>query len=156
MPIRTVIRKGLKWGGAPLAVVLVVAWIGSAWRAFASPTFGPHQFGVGRGALFWVAYPPGRPIFESFAFHPTLGPFFWWFRYEANAISYMLAIPLWPFLLLTLIVTGFAWRADLIARRRAMLGKCAKCGYARSGLPPGAVCPECGSAAAVAASDAKA
>jgi len=57
-------------------------------------------------------------------------------------------IPLWAPLLLTLIVTGLAWRADTLARRRAMLGKCPTRGYARTGLAPEAVCPECGSAAA--------
>ena len=58
-------------------------------------------------------------------------------RYEA---------PLWSPLLVTLLITGVAWRVDALARRRAGLDLCPKCRYDRAGLATGAVCPECGRA----------
>jgi hypothetical protein len=52
----------------------------------------------------------------------------------------MLAAPM-----LALSILG--WRLDILAGRRAQLNLCPKCNYDRAGLAPGAVCPECGSAA---------
>jgi len=151
MRIATAIRKSVKWGGAALAIVLLVAWIGSGWWAVHSPILGDNRFLLGSGAVAWVSYPALRSLSDSWRWiYDSPFPFVWWFSYVDNGGYYCLHIPLWAPLLFTLIVTGFAWRADLIARRRAMLGKCTKCGYARAGLAPDAVCPECGSAAAVA------
>jgi hypothetical protein len=57
-------------------------------------------------------------------------------------------IPLWwPLIVACLAATVGAWRLDSLARRRARLNCCPKCNYNRAGLAPGAVCPECGSAA---------
>ena len=38
-----------------------------------------------------------------------------------------------------------------VARRRLRVGECAACGYDRRGLGAGAICPECGAGAALAA-----
>ncbi len=152
MRILTAIRKSVKWGGAALAVVLAVVWIGSGWWGLSLPNFGPHHFSVFKCAAVWMTDPMGisRNV-ESFSFYSIQGGCFWWVRYYTIASTSTLYIPLWIPTLLTLIVTGFAWRPELIARRRAMFGKCVKCGYARNGLAPGAVCPECGAAAVAAA-----
>ena len=58
-------------------------------------------------------------------------------------------VPLWAPFLLAAGATVLAWRLDTLARRRARAGFCPKCGYNRTGLAPGAVCPECGAAAIV-------
>jgi len=151
MRIRPAIRKSVKWGGAALAVVLLVAWIGSAWWAIASPSFRLQRAWVGGGGLGLITYSGNWPFdIASFELGPSELPFCWWFDHIRKPQISVRLIPLWAPLLLTLIPTGFAWRADLIARRRAMLGKCTQCGYSRAGLTSDAVCPECGAAAGAA------
>ena len=157
MRIRTAIRKFVKWGGAALAVVLLVVWIGSAWYGVISPGFGRQQVGVLAGTFFWQSYvDPDRALPAAFFSRPTRKPFTWRFRYMDGDDGFSFLIPLWFPLLLTIIPTGFAWRPDIIARRRSRRGACMKCGYARSGLAAGAVCPECGTAPAAAGAAAKA
>lgn len=46
----------------------------------------------------------------------------------------------------TIAATLTAWRLDVLARRRARIGLCAKCHYDRAGLAASTVCPECGTA----------
>ncbi len=60
-------------------------------------------------------------------------------------------LPLWAPAVGCLAGTVIAWRLDTLARRRARVGFCPKCGYDRTGLvgvggAAGAVCPECGAA----------
>lgn len=66
-------------------------------------------------------------------------------------------LPLWPGLLANTAIYGGAWFVILAgvpagyrlirARRRSRKGKCATCGYDRTGLADDAVCPECGASA---------
>jgi len=145
MRIATAIRTSVKWGGAALAIVLLVVWIGSGWWFVSSPRIGRHVLAVTDGSLmdyhFLNSVTGG---FARFVMDSARGPFRWWFEYVELPNAAVCIIPLWAPLRFTLIVTGFAWRADLIARRRAMLGKCPNCGYARAGLAAGALCPQCG------------
>ena len=157
MRILPAVRKSVKWGGAALVVGLATAWIGSAWWYVVSPTFGAHQFGLGLGRLSWLTEPSAASVFGSWYWRECSNfPFFWWFQYTTGPKRCGLYIPLWPALLITLIATGFAWRADLIAHRLAMISSCMKCGYSRTGLAAGAVCPECGAAPLAAVKAAKA
>jgi len=57
--------------------------------------------------------------------------------------------PLWPIPLLFWAAGVPILRSGIVARRRAMAGNCAKCGYSLAGLGDGAACPECGKAGAV-------
>jgi hypothetical protein len=58
-----------------------------------------------------------------------------------------LLIPLWWLIVPPLFMTAAAWRLDLLAGRRARLNLCPTCHYDRTGLAPGAACPECGAGA---------
>ncbi len=143
------IRKTIKWGGAAATVLLLAVWIASGWwRIFlsgpggATLRFWPGAFGVGRVAN--VAPSPGIQYGRVDDM-----PYQWWFaRYHDLAGSWTISIPFWFPFLLCLGMTVIAWRRDALIHRRERLGLCPKCNYDRTGLAPGVVCPECGSAAA--------
>jgi hypothetical protein len=100
-----------------------------------------------RGAFPWALGIETRPT-------PTRGWHFkcesrpsstiWMVRVPSDTVRGFYSIPLWIPLLLASGSTLFAWRRD---RRGARAGCCARCGYSLAGLPPVAVCPECGRAA---------
>jgi hypothetical protein len=67
----------------------------------------------------------------------------WWPDYARVGSTWILDIPFWMPLAALGVAAGLLWRTHLIARRRSRAG-CPACGYSRSGLAPGAPCPECG------------
>jgi hypothetical protein len=73
----------------------------------------------------------------------------WWYSTDLAATSARgwsqdeIALPLWPAILLLLILT-LVLHYEPRAKRRQRLGQCLACGYDRRGLPDGAKCPECG------------
>ncbi len=152
----------MKWGGAVVAALLVAAWIGSAWRYVVwtsttgdwvsvdagrlvvgqfGPGSNPAKFRILRaGSTPGFTRPPGWHSGETLTSFSSN----WWFSGTKLGSFRVRAAPLWVLVAPTVVLTGAAWRRDAIARRRAMAGCCAECGYDLRGLREGAVCPECG------------
>ena len=143
------IRKTIKYGGAALTVLLVVAWFISAKWAMG---YGSPQMLVLLSREGFVASVYNDP------FLPDVGWFVWsaqeaetwrwWFEYLPMRTGKQLSVPIWTVTLLALIITALAFRLDTLARRRERMNLCKHCGYDRTGLAAGTVCPECGGAAA--------
>ncbi len=151
------IRKTIKWGGAVVTVLLVVAWVGSGWF-FVSCTFGrPITETSGRlrsvhivnGVVRSSSFTGMAGVFLPHGLDAGLarGSFRWDADYFDSYTSASVVIPLWPAVVMLSLATGTAWRLDTLARRRERLNHCPKCNYDRTGLAPGAVCPECGAGA---------
>ena len=151
--LKRVLRKAVKWGGAGLTVLLLVVWVGSGcyranWRIAAgtSVEIGAGRLEYSEVSLFsdlarhgWAT--PEVGLRSIAAGEPELN---WSFRRADLGKALFVFIPLWPAVLLSLLATAAAWRADAKYLRRARVGMCPACGYDRAGLAPGAVCPECG------------
>ena len=73
------IRKTIKWGGAVVTVLLVVAWIGSGWGEIEWESNSGQWIGLGAGRLLiggtlGLASSPFGPGWKSSAIHFTLFP----------------------------------------------------------------------------------
>jgi hypothetical protein len=145
------IRKTVKWGGAVVSVVLLVVWVGSGW-----------WYAKWGGSDWSVVLTPGSisltdygklvpPEFHGWACgaHHFQFPWQWSFQTERGGGYHGYFVPLWALAFACILPAAIAWRLDILARRRARIGFCPKCGYNRTGLAPQAVCPECGAAAIV-------
>lgn len=148
------IRKTIKWGGLVITVLLLVVWIGSAWRGVARVSSNWSISTVG-GQFVYNSLPHTVPPVHrtwNIVRVPSQVKFNWWYSSAypmgpGRGSMWALQIPMWPLVLLTLATTSTAWWLDVLAQRREREGKCPKCGYDRAGLASGAVCPECGRAA---------
>jgi len=140
------IRKTIKWGGAAVTVLLVVVWIGSAWRELGWYTARATNVHIAGGQMGFLYFSGKGSSSAQPGLHwePVNWPFKWWFFWVHNAYYTSLMIPCWLPLACVLPPTVVAWRRDTLARCRAKLNLCPKCGYDRTGLAAGAKCPECG------------
>ena len=137
-----------------IALVILATWIASAGRPWLCGV--QHEprwataIGSGRVKVWWAragAFSPEDGWIASWYRGLDGAPIRWGCSASFGAVR-VVAIPLWLPALLSLLATATAWRADAKCLRRAREGACPACGYDRAGLAAGAVCPECGSAAA--------
>ncbi|HMN40150.1 MAG TPA: hypothetical protein PKE29_04845 [Phycisphaerales bacterium] len=148
------LRKTIKWGGAAVTVLLVVA---STISMFWSLQWNGRSSAVGldRARLIVVHDgPPGASLPPSISRTPP-GWYAvrivrravpcWWPETFTSPIGTGVSVPLWLALVPALVASIAAWRLDTLARRRARVGCCPKCNYDRAGIAKDAVCPECGS-----------
>ncbi len=137
----------MKWGGTVLTVLLLVAWVGSAWWEAAVRCPPTIRAGVQAGVLFMSWETPWSPWPASF--ECVIGPrpgvsWTWWFDVfrlplpKGGTVS-CIRIPIWFLSLATGLCSAWLWNRD---RRRAP-GLCCNCGYDLRGNPS-SVCPECG------------
>jgi len=152
MHSRPIIRKTSKWGGTFAAILILAAWIGSAWRHvdYIAPTGHYVAVGMGRIAFGWIDPMTGiRRGFRVFEWR-NKQPFFasrtfdWSFDQWSLPMEWGVQVPGWVPVLIVTCIAGSGWYYAAAARRRAGVGLCAKCGYSLAGLPPGGPCPECG------------
>lgn len=158
----------MKWTGTGLSVVLlvlticsvpwVVRWNGqNGWWVGLIPLcleLG-HQSSPRAGSVGWNAYLIGSDWTPFLHFEYNTQD-----RYWATSLTGVLSgkvssiagvrywyvrVPTYALLLPVLLATSFVWRLDRIARRRAHVGSCARCGYDLSATPSDSICPECGS-----------
>ena len=148
-PSRT--RRILKWTGAGLSLLIVIAWIVSLWFQLSHKLTPDAAFVVDEGYLS-IAYFEGdvtavleHPI--GITGHGYLRAGLTWPRIGKDWVissSYYggiwIGLPLWLLLLLTAIPTAWLWHRD---RRRVRPGCCLRCGYDLTGNTSG-VCSECG------------
>jgi hypothetical protein len=145
MKPRPRIRKFFKWGGLVVSVLLLTVWVGSAFVTCSWMSGSGHEIALDKGRIFYQWYQRTK--------QPQLPVSKWWTRpqpqisfaldYAQSNVRWFVAIPVWPFVALSLATTAAAWRMDIIARRKSRLGGCPACGYDRTGLAPAAPCPEC-------------
>lgn len=130
-----------------MTVLLVVVWVVSGWVLVGWIGRLGYAVGIGEGTVSVTHWPSRETSETHFGWGAETGPFefYLWFRTFRSGRMWVYAAPLWLLAGLVLIVTARAWRLDALARRRALLNLCAICRYDRTGLPPGASCPECGS-----------
>jgi hypothetical protein len=142
------IRKTIKWGGAAVTVLLVVVWVGSRWGG---AWYYGKQFhaSVGGGRFQLDYYSNGAPFvatgFSAGIDEWPIGPRFelcGFFRF--NPTAWVVWMSILPLAAVPGAASLCAWRLDTLARRRAKLNPCAKCGYDRTGISKDAKCPECG------------
>ena len=142
------IRKTIKWGGAAVTVLLVVVWVGSGWWWIGRTEYGHFHpvIGNGRITLIYTTYPLNLSHRVPGIYVERLESIWWaWgFEWENYGGIRALRMPLWPFALASSASYALAWRLDTLARRRAKLNLCPKCGYDRTGILQDAKCPECG------------
>jgi len=157
------IRKTVKWGGAVVSVVLLVVWVVSGWyTVYCGTTHGwDVYFNAGMcDSVYYPNYRSGRSSWyidrreRAFSRDPAPFTLVWTFPSVSSEQwsvggdpATCVRIPLWTPVALSGLATTMAWRLDTLARRRARVGLCRTCSYDRTGLAPGAVCPECGAAA---------
>ena len=150
MQQRTRFRRGSKWGGSVLTVLLVVIMVGSAGRREPGVAITRSLdifVTAGRLRIEYYARPRGSnelpytPCLKALG-HSRRQGFEWWFQWgqwsDVRLYSTEVFIPLWVLVLLTGLPTGWLWW-----RERERPGLCASCGYDLRGNASG-VCPECG------------
>ncbi len=142
------IRKTVKWGGPLVSAALLAVMVWSAWYWV--------QWSSQPGAHFWID--SGTVIIDGSLFRSDQGhPRSWKWGTHRNPMGWRLSwmitgnlwvvyLPIWPAPAAAILLSTAAWRLDTLARRRSRLNLCPKCNYDHTGLAPGAVCPECGSA----------
>ena len=153
MNVRETLRRIVRWGGAVISLLLLALWIGSVWWNPAIMLAHRAQVMMRAGRLH-VRWFDSRGVWDGDTISIS-GPgmivilldaerFRWWMQYRSDSFGTLVSVPLWLPAAAAMLLTVTAWKPELVARRRAGLGRCPKCNYDRLGLPHGAVCPECG------------
>ena len=140
------IRSAVKWGGLVVAVLLAAAWVGSGWRGIALRS--PKASGItvfhGEMTVAWVY---GDSMFAGWRVATAREKHYgllWRFAWRPNPKGWVCFVPLVAFAIVAGALAAIPWGIDVVARLRTKKGLCPKCKYDRTGLRPGAVCPECG------------
>ncbi len=150
------IREGVKWGGAAIALMLLVVWIASGWMNASCALPGHGRVALRNGRLSFYK-PDPKVVWDGDVASVTgrvvrirgqeSDNFEWWVSSDTDSLGTWVALPLWLPAGAWMLLTLAAWRPEIVARRRARAGRCLACNYDRAGLAAGVVCPECGGSA---------
>ena len=162
-PRRHRLRRAAKWAGAGLCAASLCGWLSSFW-------FHLHVIVAVRDGDFWSVeslhgslvasnIDCGGPVPNKarvgipyfFARRLNYGMHYespWWVGWSVlrgamgpGSCLTTTHVPYWVAALIVFLPTACLFHLD---RRRFAPGRCQRCGYDLSGLPPGAACPECG------------
>ena len=135
------VRRVLKWTGAGLSLLILAAWVVSAFKAFGHVADG-RAYVVGGGCV--LCFSGGR-IYASEApdlfqmmdtqLRGSIG-----MSWPSVILGSVIIIPLWLPFVVSAIPTAWLWHRD---RRRIPRAHCQRCGYDLTGNTSGA-CSECG------------
>ena len=141
-------RKAVKWGAPAVSAALVFAWMRSGHRIIVLAGPGGCIASINGGRLNLEQCLDWNPNFASVGsgIGEYRSDFEWWFDGGWRPAIRWVKVPLWAPVGALVYAGAAAWRLDARARRRDRADLCKKCGYDRSGLPLGSVCPECGAA----------
>lgn len=138
----------MKWGGALVCLLLMAAW-GATTQGSVSWANETSSMAIaaGGGVMTYASIVLGSDLKPGWAIDPRGDvSFLWWFDWNGTGPIRYVSVPIWAFIVATLLPTVAAWRLDAVARRRHRGGLCPRCRYDRRGLSPTAPCPECGAA----------
>lgn len=156
MAPRPQLRRAIKHASAAVCVLLLIIWIVSGWWTPDVPLLSPKaRWSLSHGCLVmstntglypWRSdLPWGDDVIAKFTVGETVQYRILWLPSRANAMKCdFLAIPLWSLIPLAAIPVWWIRYTDQRALRRTQQGRCPSCNYNRTGLPQGAICPECG------------
>jgi hypothetical protein len=154
------------WTLLTLGVLVAAVWAASGWCLVEYAKGTKHVFLSG-GAIQSMTFSPGTQIRQGWAIRRHSATERWLWRaekvprwsvsrsFDIGVATYWSApndksfcgqtcTLLWPSPLLLWTPAALLLRSGILARRRAMTGSCAKCGYSLAGLAEGSPCPECG------------
>ena len=150
------IRKTIKWGGGAVTVLLAVLWLWSKTLQFSWIPAGGFGIEMAHGCLLLDIpcsyrardhHPPSLRVESAYWFTRRD----WWKpRWDSDGWWTRVLIPIWLPAVVMCSAAMTAWRLDTVARRRARVGHCTKCGYDRAGIAGDAKCPECGASSTAA------
>lgn len=150
-----------------LGVLVAGAWVASGWWVIGLTYHRPGSAGGSLGGsthnVLYVYTLDGVVIFgtqssspnpSGFSITPRLekaGWSLWHWSWGGGGgpgggspRSFDCTAPLWPVPVVLWGAGALLLRSGRLARRRALTGMCAACGYSLAGLAAGAPCPECG------------
>lgn len=138
---RLLLGVGLVW--LLCWVVSLLWWPKARWG-------GVQSAQLQRGGLMWMTYRDPRPSALEWPRARWPNPQYWWIEKAGAPSVSWLTIPLWMPLVAFGGAGGAVWAWERRSRRLLKadpnLGECLGCGYARRGLSPTDMCPECGAA----------
>ena len=158
-------RAVVKWTGASVCALIFAMWFGSRWAGVSVFRCRPddaQQFALLRGTLCILlvdgdtTYLRGVPFGWSVRYGASDSAFVGWdwipyhrfptlHRPGVPAIT-NLTIALYIPIAVLALASAWLFHRDQRPVRWARKGRCVRCGYDLSDLPPGAGCPECGKA----------